>query len=71
MKPTFKESVEIGNKALTNNIPPMNEKNEILERFAAFFKASNQTTCEASQNMSDLEKMSIKRLSRLCINFNI
>lgn len=49
----------------------MNRKNEILENFAAFFIATNQTTEEASINMSDLESMSLKRLTKLHLAFNL
>lgn len=48
-----------------------NEKNELLDRFRKFFIESDQTTEEAAVNMADLEKMSVKRLQNLCVNFNI
>jgi hypothetical protein len=49
----------------------MNKKNEILENFAAYFIATNQTSEEASINMSDLECMSLKRLVKLSNLFGV
>ncbi len=49
----------------------MNKKHEILENFAAFFIATNQTTEEASVNMRDLECMSLNRLLKLSNLFGV
>ena len=56
------------NKTIMQNT---NEKNELLDRFRTFFIESDQTTEEAAVNMADLEKMSVKRLKNLCVNFNL
>jgi hypothetical protein len=40
----------------------MENRNQMLEKFGVFFKESNQTTDDASQNMIDLESMSDSQL---------